>query len=51
MPFNLRQLSYLAISYRLIKDSINYQATNRHIMGIVDAIMSTGDGHVCDYGI
>lgn len=44
MPVNLRQLSYLAISYRLIKDSVNYQATNRHIMGIVDAIMSTGDG-------
>ncbi len=44
LPFNLRYLSYLAYSYRLLKDTLNANQVNWKINGVADAIISTGDG-------
>ena len=49
-PFDLRQMNFLAYTYHLKGDDETAMKIANTFQGLVNAIMSTGDGQTCDNG-
>jgi hypothetical protein len=49
-PFNLRAMNYLAYLYHLNKDETTAKKMSRNFHGLLDAILSSGDGLKCETG-
>jgi hypothetical protein len=47
-PFDLRQMNYLSYIYYLKGDNQMQQKVSRKFGGIIDAIMTSGDGKTCE---
>jgi len=47
-PFDLRQMNYLSYIYHLKGDNLSQQKVSRKFTGIIDAIMTSGDGKTCE---
>jgi len=49
-PFNLRAMNYLAYLHHLNKDEATAKKMSRNFHGLLDAILSSGDGLKCETG-
>ncbi|WP_426279312.1 DUF4919 domain-containing protein [Chryseobacterium sp. S-02] len=49
-PFNLRAMNYLAYLYHLNKNEATAKKMSRNFHGLLDAILSSGDGLKCETG-
>lgn len=43
-PFTIELLNYMTLSYRELKDEENYTRWRHNLIGVIDAILSSGDG-------
>lgn len=49
-PFNLRAMNYLSYLYHLNKDEVTAKKMSKNFHGLLDAILSSGDGQKCETG-